>query len=58
MSHPQSITDALERAHGGRWLPQEFKARQHNLREGRAALGRQLERLTDAYLGEVIPLPE
>ena len=58
MSHPQSITDALERAHGGRWLPQEFKARQQNLREGRAALKRQLERLTDAYLGEVIPLAE
>jgi site-specific DNA recombinase len=58
MTHPQGITDALERAHGGRWLPQELKARQKNLREGRAALKRQLERLTDAYLGEVIPLSE
>ncbi len=58
MTHPKSITDALERAHGGRWLPQELKARQQNLREGRAALRRQLERLTDAYLGEVIPLAE
>ncbi len=58
MTHPESITDALQRAHGGYWLPQELKARQKNLREGRDALGRQLERLTEAYLGEVIPLAE
>ncbi len=58
MTHPKSITDALERAHGGHWLPQELQARQQNLREGRAALNRQLDRMTDAYLGEVIPLVE
>lgn len=58
LSHPESITDALRRAHGGQWLPQELKARQENLRRGRAALGRQLERLTEAYLGEIIPLAE
>jgi site-specific DNA recombinase len=58
MTHPKSITNALERAHGGHWLPQELQARQQNLREGRAALNRQLDRLTDAYLGEVIPLAE
>jgi site-specific DNA recombinase len=58
LSHPESITDALQRAHGGQWLPQELKARQENLRQGRAALRRQLERLTEAYLGEVIPLAE
>jgi site-specific DNA recombinase len=58
LSHPESITDALRRAHGGQWLPQELKAREENLRQGRAALGRQLERLTEAYLGEVIPLAE
>ena len=58
MTNPRSITDALRRAHGDHWLPQELKARQENLREGRAALGRQLERLTEAYLGEVIPLAE
>ena len=58
LSHPESITDALRRAHGGQWLPQELKARQENLCQGRAALGRQLERLTEAYLGEVIPLAE
>jgi len=58
LTHPESITDALQRAHGGEWLPQELKARQENLREGRAALKRQLDRLTEAYLGEVIPLAE
>ena len=58
MTNPQSITDALRRAHGGHWLPQELQARQQNLREGRAALRRQLDRLTEAYLGEVIPLAE
>ena len=25
LSHPESITDALRRAHGGQWLPQELK---------------------------------
>ena len=58
LSHPESITDALKRAHGGQWLPQEVKTRQENLRQGRAALGRQLERLTEAYLAEIIPLAE
>jgi site-specific DNA recombinase len=58
LTHPESITDALKRAHGGGWLPQELRARQENLRQGRAALGRQLERLTEAYLGEIIPLAE
>jgi len=54
LTHPKSITDALRRAHGGQWLPQELKARQENLRQGRAALGRQLDRLTEAYLGLLI----
>ncbi len=36
LTHPESITDALQRAHGGHWLPQELKARQENLRQGRA----------------------
>jgi site-specific DNA recombinase len=58
LTHPESITDALQRAHGSQWVPQELKARQENLRQGRAALSRQLERLTEAYLGEVIPLAE
>jgi site-specific DNA recombinase len=58
LTHPESITEALKRAHGGGWLPQELKARQENLHQGRSALGRQLERLTEAYLAEIIPLAE
>jgi site-specific DNA recombinase len=58
LTHPESITEALQRAHGGGWLPQELRVRQGNLREGRAAPKRQLDRLTEAYLGEVIPLAE
>jgi site-specific DNA recombinase len=58
LTHPQNITGALRRAHGGGWLPQELKARQENLHQGRSALGRQLERLTEAYLREIIPLAE
>jgi hypothetical protein len=58
VTHPEDITEALERAHGGHWLPKELKARRRNLREGDADLKRQLERLTDAYPGEVTSLAE
>lgn len=33
-------------------------ARRENIQAGRAALKRQLERLTEAYLAEIIPLGE
>jgi site-specific DNA recombinase len=58
LAAPEMIAHAMKRARGGYWLPQELQARQTNLRRGRAALGQQLERLTDAYLAGVIPLPE
>jgi site-specific DNA recombinase len=58
LTHPQAIAHALERAHGGHWLPQELQARQENLRRGQASLDQQLNRLTEAYLTEVIPLTE
>jgi site-specific DNA recombinase len=58
LRHPQSIAQALERAHAGHWLPQELQARCENLRRGHVSLQQQLERLTEAYLGGVIPLPE
>jgi site-specific DNA recombinase len=57
-THPEAIAYALERAHGDHWLPQELQARQDNLRRGRASLGQQLTRLTEAYLSNVIPLAE
>ncbi len=58
MMKPELISDALDRAWGGSWLPQEMQARRENLRRGRRSLERQLERLTEAYLSEVIPLAE
>jgi site-specific DNA recombinase len=58
LTHPEVIAQAMQRAHGGHWLPQEFQARQENLRRGRASLDQQLNRLTEAYLSAVIPLAE
>ncbi len=58
LTHPTELTQALERAHAGHWLPQELQARRANLQKGRASLGQQLERLTEAYLQAIIPLPE
>ena len=58
LTHPETITYALQRAHGDHWLPQELQARQENLRRGRNSLEQQLTRLTDAYLSKVIPLAE
>jgi site-specific DNA recombinase len=58
LTQPQHILHALERAHGGKWLPQELQARRENLRRGQVSLEQQLHRLTEAYLSEVIPLPE
>jgi site-specific DNA recombinase len=55
---PELIRQALERAWRGNWLPQELQARRENLRRGLRSLERQLERLTEAYLKEVIPLEE
>ena len=58
LQHPKSITHALERAHGGHWLPQELQARRQNLRRGRVSLEHQLDRLSEAYLQEVLDLTE
>ena len=58
LAHPEWIGYALERAHGGPWLPQELQARKETLRQAQTALAHQLDRLTEAYLREVIPLAE
>lgn len=58
LSHPDSIAYALERAHGGHWLPQELQARKATLRQAQAGLATQLDRLTEAYLKEVMSLAE
>jgi site-specific DNA recombinase len=58
LTHPQMIAEALQRAQGGQWLPQELQARRENLRKARVSLTQQTERLTDAYLAAVLPLEE
>lgn len=58
VTHPEHIAHALERAHGGHWLPQEVQARRDHLRQAYNRLAHQLDRLTEAYLGTVIPLAE
>jgi site-specific DNA recombinase len=58
LTHPESIKLALERAHGGAWLPQELQARRQVLQKARATITHQVDRLTDAYLAGTIPLAE
>jgi site-specific DNA recombinase len=58
LTHPEIIATALQRAQGGGWLPQELQARRENLRRGQLAVQTQLDRLTEAYLNQIIPLPE
>jgi site-specific DNA recombinase len=58
LAHPESIADGLARAQGGHWLPQELRARQEVVRQGERDVEQQLDRLTEAYLAGVLPLPE
>jgi site-specific DNA recombinase len=58
LTQPDVIAHALERAHGGHWLPQELQARIDNLKNADKQLERQLQRLLEAYLMEVVTLPE
>ncbi len=58
LTDPAQIAQALARAHGGGWLPQDLQARREQLRQGQLGLERQLERLTEAYLLGSIPLLE
>jgi site-specific DNA recombinase len=58
LTHPDMIANALYRAQGGQWLPQELQARRENLRKARVSLEQQIERLTDAYLANVLQLEE
>jgi site-specific DNA recombinase len=58
LTHPASLTQALERAHAAQWTPQSLRSRRESLRRGCVSLQQQVERLTEAYLQAVIPLPE
>jgi site-specific DNA recombinase len=58
LSDPTQVQRALQRARGGAWLPQELQARQTTIRQALGQLERQRQRLLDAYLAEVVGLPE
>jgi site-specific DNA recombinase len=58
LRQPEVVAEAFRRASIGARHPQEFHARRQRLRQGKASLAQQLERLTEAYLGGVIPMPE
>ncbi|HET7080729.1 MAG TPA: recombinase family protein [Chloroflexia bacterium] len=58
LPHPESIAEALARAQGGHWSSQDLQARRELLRQGQVGLDQQVERLTDAYLGGIMPLAE
>src|SRR6266404_3845734 len=58
LTDPAHIARALARAQGGAWLPQELQARQAAIGQALGQLDRQQQRLLDAYLAEVIGLPE
>jgi site-specific DNA recombinase len=58
MTQPDVIAHALERAHGGHWLPQELLARIDSLHKADKQLERQQQRLLEAYLADVVTLPE
>src|SRR3954466_14065583 len=57
LEHPEMIAEAMERARGSHWLPQEWQARRAHLHRGRASLSQQIER-TEAYLAGVVGLGE
>ena len=48
LTHPEAIGYALERAHGGHWLPQDLQARRDALKRGQVRVEQQIERLTEA----------
>ena len=58
LTAPAALRSALERAHGGHWLPQELQARRDGLRRGQASIRQQIERLTEVYLAGVVGLDE
>jgi site-specific DNA recombinase len=58
LTHPEHVQHALQRAHGGEWLPRELKARLENVGKALAHTEVQRERLLEAYLGGVLELAE
>ena len=58
LTHPEMIAYALERAHGVHWLPQELQAQVESFQKASRQLELQQERLLEAYLADIVKLPE
>ncbi len=58
LTHPETMRQALGRAQSGQWLPQEVQARRDSLKKASASLSRQVDRLTEAYLEQIVSLEE
>jgi site-specific DNA recombinase len=58
LREPSLITHELERARAGEWLPQALRARQKTVSDALTQLERQLGRLLDIYLAEIITRAE
>lgn len=58
LSHPEAIQQAVERAQSGQWLPQELQGRGEALRKAKVSVSHQIDRLTDAYLEQIVSLEE
>jgi site-specific DNA recombinase len=58
LAHPETIRQAMQRAQSGQWLPQELQGRREALRKARVSVAHQIERLTEAYLEQVVSLGE
>ena len=58
LTHPDMIAFALERAHGGHWAPQELQSQIEALSKASKQLEHQQERLLEAYLADIVKLPE
>jgi site-specific DNA recombinase len=58
LSEPANLAQALQRAQGGDWLPQQRQAQREQHRKAFATLTAQMERLTEAYLAGIFQMEE
>jgi len=58
LTQPELVTVALQRSQSGEWLPEALASKQKALQRTQRQIKGQLDRLTDAYLANVISLDE
>jgi len=58
LQHPETLAVALARAQDGAWLPQELQARRATFCTAQRTVQQQIERLTQAYLEQILGLDE